>query len=67
MATEMRLDKERIQSLIDSNKLVIVECFLKKPCWFLLIKLWSLKNWVKSEAIMLSRILQQVDVSAVGR
>ena len=52
-----------------SNKVILVgvEWCLRKPCWRLFMRLCSCNKFIRSLAIIFSRILQQAHVRAIGR
>ena len=60
-------EKEIVQSLRDSNKLLVVERFFKKPCCCLEMRLLPRRKSVRSLTIRDSIILQQQHVSEMGR
>lgn len=67
MMTDLVLERDRVQSLRDSSKLVLVECRLRKPCWCLLMRLCCNRKSFSSADMMDSSILQAVQVRAIGR
>ena len=67
IVTDFLFERDMVQSLMDSNRLVEVEWRERKPCCCRVIKLCFIRNCKTSETTIDSKILQHVQVSDMGR